>query len=113
VEPGIAHLPRPMEAVVGQADENDRCLVHLERRGLLDRDQLARARQLDGATRLRLQLDCRLVGGPPDMVAMARMPAMVSLGLTIAARDDHASHRVTDMENHARRTQGCERKREK
>ena len=99
-----------MEAVVGQADENDRGLVHLERRGLLGRHQLARARELDGATRLRLQLDRRFGGGRLAMSAMLAMSTMLTLRLAVAARDDHASHRVADMENHARRTQGCERK---
>jgi len=102
-----------MEAVVGQADKNDSRLVHSERTGLLGRDQLARTRQFDGATRLRLQLACRLLGGLVAIAPMTGMTAMVSLRLAVAARNDHASHRVADMENHAGCTRGCERKREK
>lgn len=99
-----------MEAVVGQADKNDTCLVHLQRRRPLGRDQLTPTRQLDGATRLRLQLAYRVVRGPR---AMTDMVAMVSLRLAAAVPNDHASHRMADMENHASSTRGCERKREK
>jgi hypothetical protein len=105
-----------MEGVVGQADKNDSCLVHLQRRRLLGREQLAPTRQLDSATRLRLQLAYRVVRGPADMVAMVGMTdmtIMVSLRLAAAVRNDHASHRMADMENHAGGTRGCERKREK
>jgi hypothetical protein len=47
------------------------------------------------------------------MVGMTDMTGMVSLHLTVAVRNDYASHRVADMENHAGHTRGCERKREK
>jgi hypothetical protein len=44
---------------------------------------------------------------------MVGVITMVSLLLAVAVSDDHSSHRLADMENHAGYARGSERNREK
>jgi len=114
-EPTIASQPRCGDAVVGCVDqsESDCGLFDLLPRDFLGCDQLARVRDLDRATRLRLQLGCGLVRSVCRSVVMVGVVTMVSLLFAVAVADDQTSHRVANVQNHASRARGYERNRKK
>ena len=112
-EPTIASQPRCGDAVVGCVDQSDCGLFDLLPRDFLGCDQLARVRELDRATRLRLQLGCGLVRSVCRSVVMVGVVTMVSLLFAIAVADDQTSHRVANVQNHAGRARGYERNRKR
>ncbi len=112
-EAKLANVPRRHDGAVGRVNERDGGFVDLRYRRFLRCEQLARARELDGAARLRLQLGARLVCSMLGAFAMVGVSTMLNRLLAVAISDDHASHRLANVENHSGRARGYERNREK